>query len=294
MEHVISWPEIAAPYGVSPLIHEDDFLWQFLLRRPHLPTAEAAAERYFEGGAYSAERLRVILSDYLDPAHGTVAFLEFASGYGMVTRHLRRVLGNGTEIVCCDIHPAAVDFIRQALDEAAIVSHRVPEKVQFGRSFDIVFALSFFSHMPEATFGRWLRVLYDALAPTGLLVFTTHGRASIQHIGDVSIPPSGFFFRPTSEQQDLDSADYGTTVTTPEYVKGIIRKIRGARLLECREAFWWNHQDLFIVARHNSLLARIRRPTTSRAVRGEMTHARASAADEHVVRQQPDCGHSDG
>lgn len=255
------WPEIARSFGASPAIHKDDLLWKFVLERPYLPDAETAARRYFENGAESAAKLRRIIDKHLAAARDGQGYslLEFASGYGMVTRHLPHALGEQAKITCCDIHPAAVEFIRGEFKQEAVLSHRVPEEVRFGKSFDVVFALSFFSHVPEATFGGWLRVLFDALTPAGIFVFTTHGLATRQHIGDITIPENGFFFRPASEQQDLDPADYGTTLTTPDYVTSQIRSLPGAQQVEFREAFWWGHQDLYVVARRSSALERIKR-----------------------------------
>jgi len=72
------------------------------------------------------------------------------------------------------------------------VSRHVPEDLALGRTFDVVFALSFFSHVPEATFGRWLRALFAGVSEGGILIFTTHGLASQPNLGNPEIPESGF------------------------------------------------------------------------------------------------------
>jgi methylase of polypeptide subunit release factors len=53
--------------------------------------------------------------------------LEFASGYGCVTRHLPRTLPD-VSIVASDIHPQANEFIRQKIGVNSIQSAAVPEE----------------------------------------------------------------------------------------------------------------------------------------------------------------------
>ena len=89
--------------------------------------------------------------------------LEFASGYGCVTRHIKK--NPDYDVVSCDIHPQAVDFLRSRIDVKAIQSMHVPEEFAPVDKFDVVFALSFFSHMPKSSFGRWLRA-YVQFPPT--------------------------------------------------------------------------------------------------------------------------------
>ncbi len=151
--------EVARQYRVSPAVHDEDLIWRFVLQYPTFANPEAAIGYYFSDGAESARKLQSVIGQHL-PFAGSgrkLRLLEFASGYGMVTRHLASVLG-GAELIPCDIHQQAVDFIRDQLGQAAVLSRHAPEEVVFDQSFDVVFALSFFSHMPEATFSRWLAV----------------------------------------------------------------------------------------------------------------------------------------
>src|SRR6266700_1572008 len=242
--------EIAHEYGVPPEIHSEDMIWRFLLNHRNHPTPEAALRHYFSDGAESARKLDSIVRNHLvDVASNRkVTILEFASGYGMVTRHLAN-LPSHQRLVACDIHQQAVDFIRGDLHQVAIMSRHVPEELNLGESFDVVFALSFFSHMPEVTFTRWLEALFAAVNPGGILVFTTHGLASQVHFGDIKINENGFWFRPSSEQADIDPNEYGSAVTTPAYVVGALARVTGASLAEFRRGYWWRHQDVYVVSR---------------------------------------------
>lgn len=241
--------ESAARYSVSPEIHDDDLLLPFLLKLPAFPEPRLAIDYYFSDGAESARKLREVLIRNTSYAHhGRLSVLEFASGYGMVTRHLRHQLA-GAEVVSCDIHDSAVAFINSTLHSRAVNSRHVPEELRFESVFDVVFALSFFSHMPEATFSRWLEALFRVVRPGGILVFTTHGLASQKYFGDVVLPESGFAFIASSEQDDLDVAEYGSSIATPDYVIGELYRTIRAPIREFKHSYWWGHQDLYVVAK---------------------------------------------
>jgi methylase of polypeptide subunit release factors len=153
------------------------------------------------------------------------------------------------EITACDIHIEAVDFITKRLAVSALISASQPEQLKMKSKYDAVFALSFFSHMPKTSFTRWMKQLLSFTKPGGFLIFTTHGQQSIKFLPDVQFDKSGFWFQPSSEQKDLDTAEYGTACTRPEYVIGQIFSIPEARLIKFEEAFWWKHQDLYITQR---------------------------------------------
>jgi hypothetical protein len=80
-----------------------------------------------------------------------------------------------------------------------------------------------------------------------MLIFTTHGRVAIAGMGvtHTQVGRNGFRFDTRSEQEDLDPAEYGSTVTFFEYVH---RQIENAnlRLVSFREG-GAGYQDLIIV-----------------------------------------------
>jgi len=241
--------EEAAALGVSPEIHQDDFIFRFLFENPVFPSKEDAIKYYFNDGQNSAKKLFEILIATCKFDHlQKIRLLEFASGFGCVTRHLKKTMPQ-VEITACDIHKEAVDFITKRLAVSAVLSASQPEQLKIKSKYDAVFALSFFSHMPKTSFTRWMKQLLSFTKPGGFLVFTTHGQQSIKFLPNVQFDQSGFGFQPSSEQKDLDTAEYGSACTKPEYVIGQIFSIPGARLITFGEAIWWKHQDLYIIQR---------------------------------------------
>jgi SAM-dependent methyltransferase len=234
---------VAAKYHVSPIVHPEDLIWQFIAGHPNCPKPADVTNYYFSDGAESARKLADAVHRHLP--RESLSLMEFASGYGMVTRHLSSVLPHAA-ITSCDIHPEALEFIRGQLGVSVVMSHRLPEDLHFAQPYDVVFALSFFSHLPELTFGRWLAALYRNVKPNGLLIFTTHGLVSRRDLGNPEIPASGIWFKPESEQHDIEGAEYGSSITTPEYVIRALSHCPAAQLLEHRVGYWWLHQDLYI------------------------------------------------
>lgn len=174
----------------------------FLLNHPAFSDLAAAVEYYFTDGRRSAARLAALIAELGIGRRGSIALLERASGCGCVTRHLPDAL-SAASVTACDIHPQAVAFIEQELGTPALLSDRVPEQLQLPRRNDVVFVLSFYSHMPRETWSRWIRARVRLLEPDGVLIFTTHGQRSLPHLGSPEVPADGFWFAPRSEQPDL-------------------------------------------------------------------------------------------
>lgn len=250
MQEYIS--QYANETGVASAIHADDLIYRFLIENPCFLTIDLAVKYYFYDGQKSAKKLKDLLFSQLGlRCRWDTSLLEFASGYGCVTRHLVRELAP-VNIVSCYIHEAACSFINSAIGVKTILSATNPEDIKIDNdSFDAVFALSFFSHMPDHTWSRWLKALFDKVKPGGYLIFTTQGITSRKYFGDPAIPDSGIWFTPSSEQKDLDVADYGNTIVTPTYVERVVENTLHQKILHMVEAGWWEHQDLYVVKKNN-------------------------------------------
>ena len=254
-KHPNSWPSLRASikkyalaYEVVNDIHHADYIFRFIL--DNSPTYTEAIKNYFHDGHNSAKKLANILADLEIKQIRKTSLLEFASGYGMVTRHLIKEL-NPIRITSCDIHEQATEFLNSRMDVEVILSQSIPENIDFKETFDVVFALSFFSHMPDTSFGRWLKTLYRAVKPNGYFIFTTHGNASTKHI-NCEIPESGIWFKPISEQKDLNMNEYGTSCVSLNYVERQVKQHLHTNIFSYKEAAWWEHQDLYIIKKEVS------------------------------------------
>jgi cyclopropane fatty-acyl-phospholipid synthase-like methyltransferase len=232
-------------FGVSPEIHPDDFIYRFLVNHPGFLSDMNRVMYYFADGAKSASKLLDLVAKYGDGPRASV--LEFASGYGCVSRHL--VKNDKIDLVSSDIHGQAIDFLTDKIGAKALLSASVPENFAAPRQFDVVFALSFFSHMPITTWARWLVRLTQVVRPGGLIIFTTQGLLSAKYVGCEAVPDIGFWFKRQSEQGDLSVDEYGQTVVTQEFVTKNVDTISGAELVEIQPGGWWEHQDVYVLRR---------------------------------------------
>lgn len=240
----------AEKQGVTPEVHPKDFIFWFVATHPHL-SIDNATTYYFEDGARSAAKLDREVAALFGEETKPIKLMEFASGYGCVSRHLKK--NPRFDLTSCDIHPEAIEFLTNTIGVKAHQSAHSPEQFSTPEKYDAIFALSFFSHMPKATFGRWIKALYGALKAPGYLLFTTHGIKSIGglQITEQDIGDDGFWFQARSEQHDLDAEEYGLTLSLPSFVIPEVHRVVGSPITNYKQAEWWCHQDLWIVKREH-------------------------------------------
>ena len=226
-------------FRVSPEIHTHDNLFDYLVR--HAGGSDPV-DAYFTDGRDCAEILRD-LGEHAGVQWGDgPSLLEFASGFGRVTRHFGHVVPSA-RVTACDIHPEAVEFVSATLGVPTLLSSIVPESLHLSSRFHVIFALSFFSHVAPDMFGRWLARLGQATEENGVLIFTTHGpgsrpAAGLGDFGDV-------WFGEMSDQPDLDPSVYGTTVVSRSYVEEQL-ELAGLVAVDYLPAHWWGHQDTYV------------------------------------------------
>ncbi len=201
---------------------------------------------YLADGWRTLSELMLLLEAVDQPLLKTGRVLEFASGHGRFTRHLVKAVGSH-KVVVSDVVPSAVEFSRATFSVEGFLSSSVPDQIQWPTQYDLVFVLSLFSHLPRSTWTRWLTKLYEAVAPGGLLVFSTHGikAANFDH---VTLDEEGYFFAASSESNAIDEQEYGTTFTTESFVLARIAETIGSdKLVHKAPVHFWNHQDAYVL-----------------------------------------------
>ena len=196
--------ECGAAMNCNGLVHPDDHLMQFMITQSPRSIEKGyrvGIAEYFERGRLDTEQL-LHLMDSLGHSRSSPV-LEFASGYGRMTRHI-----DLPNFIAADIHENAVAFLRGKMGVNVVQSAMDPNDFDPGRTFDFIFVLSLFSHLSDDMFGPWLGRLFSLLNPGGHLMFTTYGAgaADIPLLAS-SIPEDGSaaFHEQHSDQPDLDS-----------------------------------------------------------------------------------------
>jgi cyclopropane fatty-acyl-phospholipid synthase-like methyltransferase len=238
--------QYARETGVLSAVHPDDYIFRFLLENESFANHKDAVRYYFYDGKNSAQIIEKILFKKLGLDKDKTSILEFASGYGCITRHLVKIISQ-KQIVCCDIHSEAIEFLSTIFGVQTLSSTIKPQDFSSKYLFDVVFALSFFSHVPPQRWGDWLESLFAIVKPNGYLIFTTQGLESRKYHHNPLIPDSGIWFTPDSEQKDLDVQEYGQTIVTIDYVVNQVFSRLGTFFKMIRPGYWWEHQDLYII-----------------------------------------------
>lgn len=238
--------EIAlSPADFKADIAAEDEMYGYVYEQLEQENCDRTLVNYYSKGREIFESLRQIVDWYFTDFSQINSFLEFACGYGRLTRFLEQQLPS-QKIWVSDIYENAVQFQEEYFNVNGIVSTSEPEDFNLTRQFDCIFVCSFFSHIPERTFTRWMQKLYDLLTREGLLIFSVLDES--RRLPFVEMNPSGILFSPQSESQSLDYQDYGTTFVSEKFVRTVIDKVSQgqAKIHRIKQGIGLD-QDLYLV-----------------------------------------------
>ena len=129
---------------------------------------------FLESGRLAAESVRDSLARHGRRIEELAALLDFGCGCGRVTRHWAGL--DRTAVHGADANEHAIAWCRANLPFARFASNGLaPPLHHEDESFDLVYALSVFTHLPEDLQHAWVRELRRLLRPGGVLLLTTHG-----------------------------------------------------------------------------------------------------------------------
>lgn len=129
---------------------------------------------FLEGGALAAESIRDALARQGVSADALGPLLDFGCGCGRVTRRWRERPG----VHGSDTSSEAIAWCRRNLPFGRFEVNGLAPPLAFDdESFELIYALSVFTHLPVDLQRAWLRELRRVLRPDGLLLLTTHGLA---------------------------------------------------------------------------------------------------------------------
>ena len=124
-------------------------------------------------GAAAVEAINASLQEARSGLDAKRCILDFGCGCGRILRHLSRL---GAEVHGVDVNPRLARWCDANLPFAdCAVSHAEPPLLFARESFNLVYAISVFTHLPEEAQLRWIDELRRLLVPAGQLVLTTMG-----------------------------------------------------------------------------------------------------------------------
>ncbi|MEA2564352.1 MAG: hypothetical protein QOH06_5856 [Acidobacteriota bacterium] len=236
--------------GVDLGVHEEDEMWRIFYYRGS-QNLDQSLVMYFHSGWKIWSTYRQILTWHFGEPGRIGKILDFASGYGRVTRFIVHDIPP-ERVWISDIYARGVDFQRQRFGVHGLVSTADPADFRCGERFDAILVSSLFSHLPARTFLRWLRHLWSLLSPGGILMFSVHDEALLPagHPGKGKLAARGLYFEEESESSSLSKAQYGTTWVTERYVRDNLGRMaantRGLSVARYPRGFA-SLQDLYVV-----------------------------------------------
>jgi SAM-dependent methyltransferase len=140
-------------------------------------------EQWLHSGKTDADLIRALLARNGYELERMGAVLDFGCGCGRVARHWSAL--DGPTIHGADVSRSLVRWCRKNLPlMETIRSDPLPPLPYPDGHFDLVYALSVLTHLPEDAGRAWLAELVRILRPGGLLLFTVHGERFARVLGD--------------------------------------------------------------------------------------------------------------
>ena len=141
------------------------------------------AARFLRVGEQMAHSIAAAVAHAGPPIEEMDAILDFGCGSGRVARHWAGV--EGPEIHGCDYNREPVAWCAVSLPFLHATRNELePPTPYVAGSFDLVYALSVFSHLSEPIQRAWIAEFRRILRPGGLLVVSVLGEAARDRLAD--------------------------------------------------------------------------------------------------------------
>jgi SAM-dependent methyltransferase len=133
---------------------------------------------FLDSGAATAQSFRAALDRIGRPIESFRAVLDFGCGCGRVLRQWHDV--RGPEFHGTDYNPRLIRWCKRNLDCARFSQNALAPPLEYADdSFDLCYAVSVFTHLPEAMQEAWLLELQRVLEPGGILLVTLSGEGDL-------------------------------------------------------------------------------------------------------------------
>jgi ubiquinone/menaquinone biosynthesis C-methylase UbiE len=133
---------------------------------------------FLEGGRRGAKAITDVMAKHDRPVDSLGSILDFGCGCGRVLRHWKSLPGT-TVVYGTDYNERLVNWSRKNLRFARFnVNQLTPPLAYADDTFDLVYALSVFTHLTEDLCEAWMDELYRIVKPGGAAIVTTHGGAT--------------------------------------------------------------------------------------------------------------------
>ncbi len=212
-DHFSRWSKTAG--DLYDLVLPDIRLVEHIAYRADVETPEPTLQFLHTGYLIMLELRMLLLEHYPEIASRASTVLDFGCGCARVSRFLKELIpGKKLDVFGCDIDREAIEWDNAALEKSGtyfVSPDRPPLPPTDGDEggYDIILALSVFTHLPEDMQREWLSELSSRLKPGGTVVATFHG---VNHQN--ALEESA---RTRLEQEGFVHINLGATPDLPDY-----------------------------------------------------------------------------
>jgi SAM-dependent methyltransferase len=138
---------------------------------------------FLDGGQRAAEGIREILHRNQIGIEDLHAILDFGCGCGRVLRFWKDL--TGSELHGTDYNTELAAWCAQHLPFAQIGTNGLAPPTSYPASrFDLIYALSVFTHLPETSQMAWMDEFHRILRPGGFLLLSLHGAHYLSRLNE--------------------------------------------------------------------------------------------------------------
>lgn len=182
--------------------------------------------------------------------------LDFGCGVGRVA--LPFFFRHKKPTACVDVDRRVIDYLLEVLPEAnpEVIEYDPPTRFESG-SFDVIYAISVWTHLPPDKSEAWLAEMVRLLAPGGIALITTSGFRSLElrrksfnpslgwrDVSDDDLRNSGTIFK--QESSPPGTGTYGMASHSPDWIRQ--NWSRHMNVLEIVEAGLLDNQDIVVMS----------------------------------------------
>jgi SAM-dependent methyltransferase len=184
------------------------------------------ADSYITTGQTLAQNIQTLCTATGRDFESFTSVLDFGCGCGRVIQHLQSRSAPSTKLFASDIDHELVEWGSANLRgiQWSINNHRPPLPFN-DESFDLIYAISVFTHLDQDYEKVWLQELRRVARPEATLILTVHGKYAFEMMGlpfKAELEHDGFIFISDAKGRfKLDGFPdfYQTACHTKEYVK---------------------------------------------------------------------------
>lgn len=234
-------------------INRDDIM--FLYSLLHIGDYALSYHSYMSTGLNGFNLIQRILRSANDHVELKGNILDFASGYGRVTRFLAGYYKPG-QVYTSDIKPAAVDYQVERMGVKGFYSDYDPFSLKVNEKFEVIFVGSLFSHLNRDLYKNWLIQLLAMVEPRGLIIFSVHdislypGETTEEHIYVEDNEDAPFLF---VENKITSKDKYGTSFASEKFISELLALINPDATYVRYPKGFGGLQDVYVVTKEGNL-----------------------------------------